>query len=294
MARWSGKRRGLALAAIFAIIAVAGLVLYRPSHDRQVGMIKGTVWQVDNATVDAQGNWHRLGAEELITQWMVVDELAFMPGTGLKPAPRMPDWDRIAKEPWAKSVILGMAGRFSEQEARAGAERLAELSVQIANLPTPLNVAGWYFPVEVDPTWQDAPALVELLEKLPRPLWISVYDSANVGAVPLTQWLTGWLPEDVGILFQDGVGVHARDAATARQYADTLAAGLGAERLRVIVEAFRPDGAGGFRAASAEELAVQIDAMQGYDIYLFDGPHYVHDGLIDNLLEKQQTVGPQG
>lgn len=294
MGKWCGKRKAIALAAIFIIAVIACLRLYWSSHDRQMGMIKGTVWQVDNATVGAQGNWHRLGADELIIQWMVVDELAFMPGTGLKPAPRMPDWDRIAKQPWAKSVILGMAGRFSEQEARAGAERLAELSALVASLPTPLNVTGWYFPVEVDPTWQDAPALVEQLEKLPRPLWISVYDSANVGADTLTQWLTGWLPEDVGILFQDGVGVHARDAATARQYADTLAAGLGAERLRVIVEAFRPDGKGGFRPASAEELAIQINAMQGHDIYLFDGPHYVHDRLVDKLLENQQTVGPQG
>ena len=51
-----------------------------------------------------------------------------------------------------------------------------------------------------------------------------------------------WLPPDVGVFFQDGVGVHARDARTARRYADTLASRLGKARVRIIAEAFRlPD-----------------------------------------------------
>lgn len=286
-ARWL-----IVLTVFLALIAAATVALFRAGEDEPV-RIKGIVWQTDNATVDIKGRWHRLGAEELVIQWSVVDDIAFMPGTGLRPAPRLPDWNRIAREPWAKSVILGLAGRFDERAARAARAELAALSARIAALPTPLNVSGWYFPVEVDPTWQDAPALAALLEDLPRPLWISVYDSANVGAETLTDWLAGWLPDDVGILFQDGVGVHARDASVAREYADALAGKLGANRVRIIVEAFRPNGTGGFRPASAEELAGQLEAMRGYEIYLFDGPHYVHDSLVNELLEMETPAETQ-
>ena len=55
--------------------------------------------------------------------------------------------------------------------------------------PTPLKVSGWYFPVEIDPTWTEAARLGELLGQLPRPLWISVYDSANVGPEALAAGL---------------------------------------------------------------------------------------------------------
>jgi len=245
--------------------------------------IKGIVWQVDNATVDINGDWGSLGIRELLIQWTVVDELAFIPGTGLPLASRLPDWDRIARQPWAREVILGLAGRFQETEARQNVDRLVELSKQISSLPTPLNVSGWYFPVEVDPTWSDAPRMGALLAELPRPLWISVYDSANVGARTLADWLESWLPKDVGVFFQDGVGVYARDAMTARLYADTLAAMLGQERLRVIVEAFRPNGANGFRSATIEELSPQIEALSEHHLYLYDGPHYVNEDLVRSL-----------
>lgn len=247
--------------------------------------IKGIVWQVDNATVDIGGNWHLLGVKELLIQWTVVDELAFIPGTGLTSASRLPDWERIARQPWAREVILGLAGRFQENEARDNVDRLVQLSKQISRLPTPLNVSGWYFPVEVDPTWLDAPQMVPLLAELPRPLWISVYDSANVGARSLAEWLRAWLPSDIGVFFQDGVGVYAREASVAREYADALAQELGPHRLRVIVEAFRPDGKNGFRSATIQELIPQIEEMKGHSIYLYDGPHYLSDDLVRSLME---------
>ena len=37
------------------------------------------------------------------------------------------------------------------------------------------------------------------LDALPRPLWISVYDSANVGPYELAESLAAWLPKDVGV-----------------------------------------------------------------------------------------------
>lgn len=51
-------------------------------------------------------------------QWNAVDDIAFAQSIeGIPPAPQLPDWTRIAKEPWVKEVILGLAGRFSELEA---------------------------------------------------------------------------------------------------------------------------------------------------------------------------------
>ena len=250
--------------------------------------IAGTVWQPDNATLDPRGSWQKLGASELLVQWTAVDGVAFVANSPMPTAPVLPAWQRIAGEPWARDVIVGLSGRFAEKDARADIANLAAQSVALAKLPTPLHVTGWYFPIEIDPTWAEAPALAPLLAQLPRPLWISVYDSANLGPAALADGLAKWLPADVGVFFQDGVGVHARTAAVARSYVDTLAAKLGHARVRIIAEAFRPQVGGGFRAATLGELQPQIASYQGYRIYLFDGPHYVDDSMVDSLASKQQ------
>lgn len=282
----SRSRLWILIALLAATVLIATSVLRKTLLPEAGKPVKGIVWQVDNATVNIRGRWDELGASRLLIQWSVVDDLAFIPGVeGLPMAPQLPDWTRIAKEPWAKEVILGLAGRFSEPEARSRMAELADLSRRVAQLPTPLNVTGWYFPVEIDPTWTEAPQMAPLFAQFPRPLWVSVYDSANVGADVLADWLAGWLPSDVGVFFQDGVGVHARDPTIARQYADALSNRLGASRLRLIVEAFRPAPGGGFRAATAEELAPQIAAYDGHELYLFDGPHYASDELVAQLAK---------
>jgi hypothetical protein len=190
-------------------------------------------------------------------------------------------------------VILGLAGRFDEKAARADIANLAATSAALARLPTPLNVVGWYFPVEIDPTWSEAPMLAPMLAALPRPLWISVYDSANVGPEALAQGLLKWLPADIGVFFQDGVGVHARDAPTARRYADVLALRLGKDRVRIIAEAFRPQVGGGMRSATIEELGPQLASYGGYRIYLFDGPHYLPDALVSQIVAGQAPPATQ-
>ncbi|WP_420963302.1 hypothetical protein [Brucella sp. IR073] len=271
---------------LFLFLALASLAVWiipgrHASEEWREGPVKGIVWQVDNATTDIAGNWQELGVDHLLIQWSKVDGVSFIGPSALQP----PDWLRISREPWAKHVILGLAGIFDEKQARANAVALARDSVPLAKTRLPLNIEGYYFPVEVDPTWSRAPEVMgEALAWLPRPLWISVYDSANVGADTLANWLTGWLPPDVGVFFQDGVGVEARTPTVARQYADALTDRLGQERVKVIVEAFRP-AAGKFRPATAEELLPQIRAMQDYDIYLFDGPHYLDARHVKALAE---------
>lgn len=254
-------------------------------------LIEGVIWQPDHATINPFGQWDLLGARRLLIQWTIADNISFVPGTSVDAAVAMPDWSRIAKEPWATEVIMGLAGHFDEALSRKDLPRLLELSQQLTQLKTPLKVVGWYFPVEVDPTWQQAGVLKTLLNQLPRPLWISVYDSANWGGETLADSLAAWLPDDVGVFFQDGVGVHARTASVALTYAEALVARLGRHRVKVIAEAFRPNGEKGFRAATSEELLPQLKAYKKHDVYLFDGPHYVSDVLVHEL---RQAVKPHG
>ncbi|EGH31008.1 hypothetical protein PSYJA_19321, partial [Pseudomonas syringae pv. japonica str. M301072] len=237
-------------ALLVGAIALGTSELYVLIQPKGPGVV-GIVWQPDNATVGISGNWDRLGARQLLVQWTAVDDQSFIPGTSMASVPVLPDWTRIGKEPWAQEVILGLAGYFSETRSRDNIEQLAVLSAQLAKVKTPLNVTGWYFPAEVDPSWSRAKELPALLAKLPRPLWISVYDGANIGPAATADWLKTWLPEDIGVFFQDGVGVYARTAPVARTYADALRNRLGKNRVRIIVEAFRPQVGGGFRPATA-------------------------------------------
>ncbi|KTB72001.1 MULTISPECIES: hypothetical protein [Pseudomonas] len=269
-------------AALVGALTLVSSELYQLIQPSGPGIV-GIVWQPDNATVGISGNWDKLGARQLLVQWTAVDDQSFIPGTQMANVPVLPDWARISKEPWAQEVILGLAGYFSENRSRDNIEQLAVLSAQLAKVKTPLNVTGWYFPAEVDPSWSRAKELPALLAKLPRPLWISVYDGANIGPAATADWLKTWLPDDIGVFFQDGVGVYARTAPVARTYADALRKRLGKNRVRIIVEAFRPQVGGGFRPATAAELKPQIAAFDGYPLYLFDGPHYVTPDLIKAL-----------
>jgi hypothetical protein len=252
------------------------------------GLIDGIVWQPDEETANPHGTWHRLGARQLLVQWIVADGEAFFTGSRLRAAPRQPDWARIGQEPWAQSVILGLAGRTDEPEARRDVRALADLSRRLAAYRWPLHVAGWYFPVEVDPTWPAATRLPALLKALPRPLWISAYDNGNIGEGPMAAWLQSWLPGDIGVFFQDGVGIHTRGPDDARRYADALLKALGPHRFRLIAEAFRPRPGGGFRPAAADEFLPQLRAYEGHVVFAFDGPHYLNDSLVEELNRRNR------
>lgn len=246
----------------------------------------GMVWQPSGDTLQPNGDWARLGIRRLLVQWSAVDNESFVPGSQI-PVQReqMPDWARIAGEPWAQEVILGLAGLHDEKEARQSIAHLVAQSrlLRDAAAALPLRIGGWYFPVEIDPGWQPPPELPDLLQELPRPLWVSVYDNANIGPKELLAWIERWLPPHVGVLFQDGVGVHARSPAVAREYLGLLTARLGLPRVQVIAEAFRPAPGGGLRSATAQEFLPQIEAYQDWPIFAFEGPHYLNETLIDGL-----------
>lgn len=260
----------------------------------EIPPVTGFMWQLHEQMADAKGNWDRLGARELILQWAAVDGIAYVPGLKQRPSARMPDWQRIAREPWAERVIVGLSGRMDEQTARRSLPAMLEESLAISRLSFPFKVSGWYFPAEVDPVWKDAPqVLPPVLNKLPRPLWISVYDGEGIGAQKFASWLASWLPPDVNVLFQDGVGAHGRSVPEARQYADVLAKALGKDRFAVMVEAFRLEN-GKFRPATAAELKPQLAAFVGHRLYLFDGPHYVSERVVEELVADRTTAKSRG
>ena len=282
-----GWRAGPRAAWLLAALLLCGCQTARPSCASGAA---GIVWQPSLQQVDPKGRWEQLGARQLLVQWLEVDDVRFFaaqaPGAPDGAAMPATNWRRVFGEPWARQVILGLAGRNSEEQARRQVVELGQRSRAVAQawrhagLPDP---AGWYFPVEVDPTWNGGEALAAALAGLPRPLWISAYDSANRGPEALADWLQRWVPADVGVFFQDGVGVHAREPAVAVQYLDVLSRRLGKQRVRLIAEAFRPGVGGGFRPATAQELGVQLASYRGWPVYLFDGPHYVSEALIREL-----------
>jgi hypothetical protein len=270
--------------ARLATLCLAAFALTAQAQTAGLAPVTGVIWQLYEDAPDAKGAWHRLGASEFLIQWTAVDGIAYVPGIGLRQSRRVPDWRRIAREPWAARVIVGLSGRSDERETRRSLDAMLAESLRIARLEFPFRVSGWYFPAEVDPTWKNAPtALPPVLERLPRPLWISAYDGESIGAEEFAAWLALWLPRDVGVLFQDGVGVHVRGPAAARKYADALARRLGKARVGIIAEAFR-EHAGAFRPATAAELKRQLALYHGYRLYLFDGPHYVSERVIEELL----------
>jgi hypothetical protein len=281
-----GLRRRQLLAASGAL-ALPGLALASASSaGRQV---LGMVWQPSLRTLQPQGRWAQLGVRQLLVQWSAVDGKSYVPQGGMRwVAESLPDWRRIGRELWAQEVIMGLAGFHSEERART---EMASLVAQAQGLRKglaglPLRIKGWYFPVEIDPTWEPPTDWAQALQALPRPLWVSAYDSANLGPQALLDWFARWLPADVGVFFQDGVGVHARSPAVARVYAQQLAAGLGAARFRIIAEAFRPNTGGGFRSATAQEFLEQLDAYAGWPVFAFDGPHYLNDELVAALVAQ--------
>ncbi len=293
----------------------------RSVADRLIPPVAGIIWQPHDHNLNPQGNWHQLGAYQLLVQWTKVDGRSFLPcpGTSVScslasatpvnsidpsiptpdktssslSAPPIPDWTRIGQEPWAREVIMGLVGHFQESEARKNAVDLAEDSAISAIAPPGINVVGWYFPVEFDPTWDVPPTVIDALAKLPRPLWVSVYDSANVGPEQLVWHLQRWLPPDVGVFWQDGVGVHARESRISVQYIQALKDHLGPHRVRVIAEIFRPNTGGGFRSATVDELIDQLAAYKDLPIYLFEGPTYLTPELLSALVLQPKASASQ-
>lgn len=275
---------GAGAAGTLGLLGFDYLLKLRTEEPR--GLIDGIVWQLHGGSLDPYGEWDRLGARALLLQWIVVDGVAFVPGLGIDTIADPPNWARIAREPWARSIIVGLASLSNEREARRNVAQLVDLSARVAARPLPFRAAGYYFPVEADPTWMDAPKMGPLLAALPRPLWISAYDNSNIGAAPFAEWIDSWLPKDVGLFFQDGGGLYMRTPQAACQYGEALIARLGRERFHMILEAFRPAGGDQLRAATVAEIRPQIEAYRDFETFVFEAPSYLNRKLIYDLTRR--------
>ncbi|MFG1296395.1 alpha-amylase family protein [Xanthobacter variabilis] len=283
------NRRTALIVGAGAVGALGLLGIDRVLREREAApeaLIDGIVWQLHAGSLDPYGEWERLGARSLLLQWIVLNGVAFVPGLGIETIADPPNWTRISREPWARSIIVGLASLANEPEARRNVAALVDLSARVAEKPLPFRASGYYFPVEADPTWADAPKMGALLSALPRPLWVSAYDNSNIGAAPFADWIDSWLPKDVGLFFQDGVGLYMRTPQSARQYGEALIAKLGVERFRMILEAFRPAGGDKMRPATLEEIRPQIEAYRGLDTFVFEAPTYLDRKLINALTRR--------
>ncbi len=240
--------------------------------------IEGIFWQVDQMS-QASGNWHLLGVNTLVTQWSIVDGRSFFNEIPGQQWEVKPEWQSIAEQPWSKQVILGLAGIFQEPIARENIDQLYLQSQQIINAPLPIQVSGYYFPVEADPSWNGVANLAQYISQFQRPVWISIY-SADRKAPFLHYWLESWLPANANVFFQDGVGVGTRNPEEAAQIYKNLRTQMGEKRVVIILEAFRRKEDGSFRAAYPWEIAKQLKAYAGQRVYIFDGPHYLNKASV--------------
>lgn len=94
--------RATVLALLFAVTVTVGVgtsMLYVTKTKALDPGIVGIVWQPDNKTVGISGHWEKLGARELLVQWTVVDDQAFVPGTGLPAVPVLPGGRALPRLP---------------------------------------------------------------------------------------------------------------------------------------------------------------------------------------------------
>ncbi|NKG34277.1 hypothetical protein CAP43_05600 [Acinetobacter junii] len=238
--------------------------------------IEGMFWQPDLATSPPQGNWELLGVTTFVPQWSVVQSKSWLShDIGFPKWENQFDLNELQQEPWAKNIILGLAGEYNETVARSNVQSLAQDSIQIVQNSDKTLLKGYYFPVEADPTWLHVDALAQAVKQLPTPRWISIYSGEQTSKY-LDVWLKSWLPEQTGVFFQDGVGVGTRNPQEAKELLVKLQNEFGKENIIIVLEAFRPAKYGQFRAAYPWEIIEQLKAYEGQRVYIFDGPHYMN------------------
>lgn len=252
-------------------------------------------WQTWTSNVDVRRQWDRLGVGTTIFQWVAVNGSSFIPNPWLPLHGSQLDLADIATRPWARRMIIGTPGLSDETQARARIHELADLAQKFGTLSYPSNAAGFYFPVEIDPTYTAAPAdFGAIWSKLPRPLYVSVYYGAGVDDAAAAQWLDSFIPQDVTILFQDGVGAHGATPQQALARFDLIRARH--PKTEMIAEAFRPNptpGGAYFIPATAAEYQAQLQAYAHLDpVHVFDGPNYLDAALIQRIGGVEPALPP--
>ena len=278
--------RKLKRSQLLKLLSLVVLLSTSSLHAKTTSLIEGIFWQPNRATVNPYGSWDAIGGNTFIIQYAVTDGKSWYKSKNFQSWSNENDWKRIRNEPWSQNFILGLAGSYDEPKGRNSLSELLQQSLVLIEETKGLRPSAYYFPVEVDPTWTNLDDYVRVLNQLPRPLWISVY-SADKSSRDISTWLNQWLPQDVNVFFQDGVGVGVRSPKQALRMYKQLKNSLGENRVALISEAFRQRQIfSGNRSATFLELAEQLDTYQGERIYIFDGPHYL--GRISTYFLKQR------
>lgn len=251
---------------IVGVLIVAAVVFFAPSQKR----IDGVIWQPDLAYATPSGNWEAIGAHTLVVQWLVVDSVAWTRTAGFKQSPHMPNWSQLQQQPWARSLVLGLAANRDLDASRREVDTYTRQSNIIAK-SAPVRPLAWYASIEISPDWRDTDAIKTYLSSLPRPLWVSIYGGYDMAAHQYVAWVKSWLPKKVHILFQDGVGVDRESISAARTKAQALIKAFGANRVSVVLEAFAITNGGQIHSASVWRIAAQLRAYHGMSVYVFAG-----------------------
>lgn len=194
---------------ICSVVGYAGLF----KNHGQPPIIEGIFWQPDNDTTPPKGNWHYLGINTFVPQWSVVESKSWWKNSNLPQWEKAVDLQKIKQQPWAKNLILGLAGEYNEHEARANVIALGEKSAQIIQEQNDASLKGYYFPVEADPTWLRVSTLGHVLEKLPSPIWVSVY-SGESEPENYDLWVKSWLPQQAGVFFPRWCRCRSKNSRT--------------------------------------------------------------------------------
>lgn len=270
------KLTSILISLTIATLLLVGGCIHRIETDLHAPKIEGMFWQPDLATTAPKGNWDLLGVTTFVPQWSVVESKSWFDHDI-----NFPKWEKninlqqLNQEPWAKNIILGLAGEYNEKIARSNVLTLADDSKQIIEKTKSIPLKGYYLPIEADPTWLCVDDLAKAIRTLPKPIWVSIY-SAEQTPKHLDAWLKSWLPPQTGVFFQDGVGVGTRSPQEARATLDELQKEFGKENVIIVLEAFRPVKEGKFRSAYPWEVIEQLKAYEGQKVYIFDGPHYMN------------------
>ena len=262
--------------ALFAFVTF-GSIGFAYKISQPSSLVKGIIWQPSFDYSKPAGNWHLLGASTLLVQWLIVDNHAWLDfsdhalASGLDQGPT--EWLVVFGQPWARNVIWGLAGRFNVQESHDMSEIISAQSQFLIDF-VPSQPLAWYAPLEVSPELTSSDELNAYLDRLPRPLMISVYGGHDMTPERFAAWVHHVLPSDIFILIQDEVGVQRQSPQIARQRVENLAALRGSENVGIILEAFVQKGAYGepdlaFEPSSVWRVYQQLSAYKGLSIYVF-------------------------
>lgn len=233
-------------------------------------LIDGVIWQPTRDYAFPKGEWDQIGANTLIIQWGEVHYRDAETDQKKTYIPSEQVIQQLLVEPWAKNIILGMSGDFDLAYARQDWQFLALKSQQISIKFSAVPISSWYAPIEISPEWKDIKAIKSYLNQLPRPLSVSIYADGTLTPNAYVRWVQQWLPGDVKVLFQDGVGVRRHSIKDVVSYAQALKNAFGEERVALILEAFEVSN-GVFKSASVLRINHQLHAYRrlSLPIYVF-------------------------